>query len=127
MRPRGKPPIPSAMSSPREPVDTTSMSRVAIESPRRMTEPLPNCFSIWPSAAERAFLRLSSILSLDEWVGVAAARAAIGGENYFTVPFSGQSRESTGLDQKLGVVIESRYWCFVQYFVNHSGQRSSTS
>src|SRR6185503_18729552 len=26
-----------------------------------MTEPLPNCFSIWPSAAARAFLRLSSI------------------------------------------------------------------
>src|SRR6185369_2881250 len=26
-----------------------------------MTEPLPNCFSIWPSAAASAFLRLSSI------------------------------------------------------------------
>src|SRR5688572_24086398 len=26
-----------------------------------MTEPLPNCFSIWPSAAESAFFRLSSI------------------------------------------------------------------
>ena len=26
-----------------------------------MTEPLPNCFSIWPSAATSAFLRLSSI------------------------------------------------------------------
>ena len=30
-------------------------------SPRRMTEPLPNCFSIWPSAAESAFLRFSSM------------------------------------------------------------------
>ena len=30
-------------------------------SPRRMTEPLPNCFSIWPSAAASAFLRFSSI------------------------------------------------------------------
>ena len=58
---------------------------------------------------------------------VAAARAAIGGENYFTVPFNGQSRESTDFDQKLGVAIESRYWCFVQYFVNYNGQRSSTS
>src|SRR5262252_7307487 len=27
-----------------------------------MTEPLPNCFSIWPSAALSAFLRLSSIV-----------------------------------------------------------------
>src|SRR6185312_2616101 len=53
--------MPSAMSSVREPVDTTSTSRVAAWSPRRITEPLPNCFSIWPSAAARAFLRLSSI------------------------------------------------------------------
>ena len=29
-----------------------------------MTEPLPNCFSIWPSAATSAFLRLSSIALL---------------------------------------------------------------
>ena len=30
--------MPSATSSPSEPVDTTSISRVAIESPKRMTE-----------------------------------------------------------------------------------------
>src|ERR1700733_9196348 len=29
-----------------------------------MTEPLPNCFSIWLSAAVSAFLRLSSICEL---------------------------------------------------------------
>jgi hypothetical protein len=29
----------------------------------RMTAPLPNCFSIWPSAALNAFLRFSSIVS----------------------------------------------------------------
>src|SRR5690606_23163857 len=34
-----------------------------MESPSRITEPLPNCFSIWLSAAERAFLRFSSIRS----------------------------------------------------------------
>src|SRR6185369_7260753 len=34
-----------------------------------MTEPLPNCFSIWPSAATSAFLRLSSIRCVpDEWI-----------------------------------------------------------
>jgi hypothetical protein len=27
-----------------------------------MTEPLPNCFSIWPSAATKAFFLLSSIM-----------------------------------------------------------------
>src|SRR5579859_110184 len=53
--------MPSARSRVREPVDTTSTSRVAAWSPKRITEPLPNCFSIWPSAAARAFLRLSSI------------------------------------------------------------------
>src|SRR6185369_7195874 len=60
-RPRGRPPIPSAMSRPSEPVETASTSYDADASPRRMTEPLPNCFSIWPSAALSAFLRLSSI------------------------------------------------------------------
>jgi hypothetical protein len=46
-----------------EPVEMTSMSSIALRpaSPRRMTEPLPNCFSIWPSAALSAFLRLSSM------------------------------------------------------------------
>src|SRR5687768_4085200 len=60
-RPRGSPPMPSAISRPSEPVETASTSYDAAASPRRMTEPLPNCFSIWPSAAESAFLRLSSI------------------------------------------------------------------
>src|SRR5688572_19693578 len=52
--------MPSAMSRPSEPVDTTSMSALAGCSPRRITEPLPNCFSIWLSAALSAFLRLLS-------------------------------------------------------------------
>src|SRR5574340_656898 len=58
-RPRGRPPTPSAMSSPSEPVETAWMSRATSWSPRRITEPLPNCFSIWLSAAASA-LFLSS-------------------------------------------------------------------
>src|ERR1700742_2668180 len=65
--------MPSAMSSPSEPVETASTSYVDAASPRRITEPLPNCFSIWPSAALRAFLRFSSIW----WVPV-----SVGEEDY---------------------------------------------
>src|SRR3954451_19697813 len=60
-RPRGSPPMPSAMSRPSEPVEMASTSYDAAASPRRMTEPFPNCFSICPSAALSAFLRLSSM------------------------------------------------------------------
>src|SRR6202034_331164 len=60
-RPRGMPPTPSAISSPNDPVGIESTSYVAPASPKRMTEPLPNCFSIWLSAAARAFLRFSSM------------------------------------------------------------------
>jgi hypothetical protein len=42
------------MSRPSEPVETTSMSSITSPSPRRMIEPLPNCFSICASAACRA-------------------------------------------------------------------------
>jgi len=49
--------MPSAMSSPSEPVDTTSMSSATSPSASRMIEPLPNCFSICASAAARAFCR----------------------------------------------------------------------
>src|SRR4029450_11456013 len=43
------------MSRPSEPVETTWISSMASPSPRRMIDPLPNCFSIWASAACRAF------------------------------------------------------------------------
>jgi hypothetical protein len=43
------------MSKPSDPVDTTSMSLATSPSARRMTEPLPNCFSIWARAALSAF------------------------------------------------------------------------
>src|SRR5262249_39596000 len=53
--PRGKPPIPSAMSRPSEPVETVSTSIDLSFLPSRMIEPLPKLRSIWESAASRAF------------------------------------------------------------------------
>src|SRR3984885_15587418 len=69
-RPRGMPPTPSAMSRPNEPVGIESTSYVAPASPKRMTEPLPNCFSIWLNAAARAFLRFSSMGSPQQSVAL---------------------------------------------------------
>src|SRR5690606_3046689 len=59
-RPRGKPPIPNATSSPSEPVDMQGMAARS-ESPIRITVPLPNCRSIWASAACSAFSLFASI------------------------------------------------------------------
>src|ERR1700756_4037805 len=56
MRPRGKPPIPSAASTEIEPVEMVGTA-CTVCAPRRMIEPFPNCFSIWPSVAPRARLR----------------------------------------------------------------------
>src|SRR3712207_3208792 len=57
-RPRGRPPMPSAMSREIEPVGMTFMATSGL-SPRRMTEPLPNCLSIWARAMSRALSRSS--------------------------------------------------------------------
>src|SRR5687768_1382452 len=56
MRPRGKPPTPSAMSRPRLPVETVSIS-ICSRLPSFIAEPLPNARSIWASAASSAFCR----------------------------------------------------------------------
>src|SRR5690606_456570 len=62
MRPRGSPPMPSAMSSPSEPVEMASISTTCSFLPSRMMEPLPNERSIWLSAASSAFfLSVSSL------------------------------------------------------------------
>src|ERR1700674_2064829 len=53
--------MPSAISSAREPVETTSMSIDLSFLPSRMIEPLPKLRSIWESAASRAF-----VLSMDD-------------------------------------------------------------
>ncbi|KAG1322518.1 hypothetical protein G6F61_015189 [Rhizopus arrhizus] len=52
--------MPSAMSSISEPVGMASTGSTT-RSPMRITEPLPNCFSIWPRAAARARFLFSSI------------------------------------------------------------------
>src|SRR5207253_6620500 len=50
------PPTPSAMSSPRLPVETVSIS-IFSRLPSFIAEPLPNARSIWASAASSAFCR----------------------------------------------------------------------
>src|SRR6185437_9597921 len=54
-RPRGRPPTPSAMSSPSDPDDTVSTS-IAFCLPSRMIEPLPNARSICERAASSALV-----------------------------------------------------------------------
>src|SRR3954465_2062876 len=61
MRPRGRPPTPSARSGPGEPVDTVSISTGFWPLPSRMIDPLPKARSICDRAASRAF-----VLSMDE-------------------------------------------------------------
>src|SRR5258708_38809259 len=61
-RPRGTPPMPSARSRASAPVETASMS-ICGRSPIFMTEPFPNCSSIWLIAASIAFC-LSICLSI---------------------------------------------------------------
>src|ERR1700716_1252808 len=48
--------MPSAISSPSEPVGTVSTSMVLLFLPSRMIEPLPKARSIWESAASSAFV-----------------------------------------------------------------------
>ena len=64
IRPRGKPPTPSAASSEMEPLEMTATRTTASLEPSRRMEPLPNCFSIWlrvsPSMRVRSFSSISS-------------------------------------------------------------------
>src|SRR3569623_1408011 len=62
-RPRGRPPMPRAMSSDNEPVEIAATSLTAPASPMRITEPLPNWRAIWLSAALNAFVLFVSIAS----------------------------------------------------------------
>src|SRR4051812_46207278 len=55
-RPRGRPPMPRAMSRAIEPVGITSIG-ARTSSPSRMTEPLPNWRSMLASAVSRALSR----------------------------------------------------------------------
>ena len=60
-RPRGTPPTPSAASKEIEPVEMTEIGTIASLLPRRMIEPLPNCFSICESASSTARERSSAM------------------------------------------------------------------
>src|SRR5580704_12550997 len=57
MRPRGNPPTPSALSSEMEPDEMAATCTMASFDPNRTMEPLPNCFSIWPSVSPRVRAR----------------------------------------------------------------------
>src|SRR3954468_14085732 len=46
-----------------EPVEIAGIAVMASFCPRRMIEPLPNCFSIWPTAISMALARSRSLRS----------------------------------------------------------------
>ena len=67
MRPRGKPPMPSARSSERLPVEMASTCMVTF-CPSFMIAPLPNCFSICESAVSSAVFFASPVFLVGEGV-----------------------------------------------------------
>src|SRR6516225_12004991 len=81
-RPFGRPPTPSAMSSPSEPDETVSTSIERSFLPSFITEPLPNWRSICDSAADNALL-----LSMEE---PSTMRRA--GTDILLTPYGGDSR-----------------------------------
>jgi len=58
-RPFGNPPTPSAASNEMQPVEIDCTPAVSIRSPRRMMDPLPNCFSICVKAMSIALFLLT--------------------------------------------------------------------
>src|SRR5438477_8765564 len=85
-RPRGRPPTPSAMSSPSEPDEMVSMSIERSFLPSFITEPLPNWRSIWESAADRAL-----VLSMEDPSTIRSAVADIGRAPYGGDSLAGQT------------------------------------
>src|SRR5579864_9181235 len=71
-RPRGKPPTPRAASNEIDPVGITAMGTIASFDPKRIIEPLPNCFSICETASSIALPRSSAMevapLEVQQWV-----------------------------------------------------------
>src|SRR6516162_7104922 len=89
MRPFGRPPTPSAMSSPSEPDDTVSTSIERSFLPSFITEPLPNWRSIWDSAADSAL-----DLSMEEPSTIRRA-----GTDILLTPYEGDSRGRQTVDE----------------------------
>src|SRR5262249_51137086 len=83
--------MPSAMSSPSEPVDTVSTSIERSFLPSFITEPLPNWRSIWESAADRAL-----VLSMEDPSTIRRAEADI-----LRAPYGGDSRAGKRAARKL--------------------------
>ena len=57
--PLGIPPTPSAISSPKDPVDIAGTSAGPLSVPNLMIAPFPNCFSICERASSNAFILCS--------------------------------------------------------------------
>src|ERR1700738_3396699 len=85
-RPRGRPPTPSAMSSPSEPEEMASTSMERSFLPSFITEPLPNWRSIWESAADRAL-----VLSMEDPSTIRRAVADMGRAPYGGDSLAGQT------------------------------------
>src|SRR5579885_2766311 len=68
-RPRGTPPTPSAASNEIEPVEMVETGATASLLPRRIIEPLPNCFSICERASSTARVRSSAATILLQFRG----------------------------------------------------------
>src|SRR5438270_13454976 len=92
-RPLGRPPTPSAISSPSEPEEMVSTSIERSFLPSFMTEPFPNCRSIWESAADRAL-----VLSIEDPSTIRRAVADIGGAPYGGDSLGGQTGRERGVD-----------------------------
>src|SRR5437660_6915392 len=87
-RPLGRPPTPSAISSPSEPEEIVSMSIERSFLPSFITEPLPNWRSIWESAAARAL-----VLSMEDPSTIRRAETDIGRAPYGGDSLAGQTGE----------------------------------
>src|ERR1700689_3586566 len=87
-RPRGTPPTPSAASKEIEPVEITEMGTIASLLPRRMIEPLPNCFSICANAKSMARERSSAMGDL-QWEGTLIQKRAACRGSYTAIAAAG--------------------------------------
>src|SRR5271168_3034253 len=90
-RPRGRPPTPSAISRPSDPVGTVSISTAFWFLPRRMIEPLPNARSICDRAASSALVLSTLVPSTRRRFGwvitiVLLSRAASDPQSRFCAP-----------------------------------------
>src|ERR1700761_1342590 len=93
MRPFGKPPTPSAISSPSEPEETVSTSIERSFLPSFITEPLPNWRSIWESAEDRAL-----DLSMEDPSTIRRAVADMGSAPYGGDSLAGQTADESAID-----------------------------